>query len=601
MLAIPYNMGYTVYNSQYYKVNTMVANLKSCYNTNDGTFLWEAEPTFTGKERDDFLKCCQYHSVLHTCVNSAASETLVNELEIFARSQYNQRVYGDGDLQDNNNGAGRYPTKMLLTILILKEHANISFKEVFERCLYDLRFRYALGIENVHYPVPKLRTIKAFSQLVNSFNEKKTAELGEKYSIYNEILRNLAASTISYFGKENYTTTVRVDSTPLGSNIAYQSRVEIVTSVLKSFLNRLPYEDVLKLSLQKRADEWEKMLVVLGLGGKRLSYETEDAGMPIIKWLGYCIALIIEDVENKVIEEIPEYKLLERVFLEQFSLIEPGEPSLKAGKDISADSLQNQNDPDASYRKKYDTPVRGESANVAEFVAEHETTTDENGNEVREQKAPHVITSVDVDTATANDTDFLAPAVDAAKKIADECDHKVGVVQGDGGYSGVGPKKEMEDKGVSLVTTELKGKEATFSYKLQEDGTVLVTDRSNSDNTYTAVPVNTRDGSRKWKFTAPDENGKEKSRYITERNLEIQEIREMQKDVTGETKKLRNNVEATVRELKRGLYNGKIRYCGILRILFALSAKTVGIQTRRIFNVSKRYGIDLPALCQNWK
>ena len=261
MLAIPYNMGYTVYNSQYYKVNTMVANLKSCYNTNDGTFLWEAEPTFTGKERDDFLKCCQYHSVLHTCVNSAASETLVNELEIFARSQYNQRVYGDGDLQDNNNGAGRYPTKMLLTILILKEHANISFKEVFERCLYDLRFRYALGIENVHYPVPKLRTIKAFSQLVNSFNEKKTAELGEKYSIYNEILRNLAASTISYFGKENYTTTVRVDSTPLGSNIAYQSRVEIVTSVLKSFLNRLPYEDVLKLSLQKRADEWEKMLV----------------------------------------------------------------------------------------------------------------------------------------------------------------------------------------------------------------------------------------------------------------------------------------------------------------------------------------------------
>ena len=159
----------------------------------------------------------------------------------------------------------------------------------------------------------------------------------------------------------------------------------------------------------------------------------------------------------------------------------------------------------------------------------------------------------------------------------------------------------MEDKGVSLVTTELKGKEATFSYKLQEDGTVLVTDRSNSDNTYTAVPVNTRDGSRKWKFTAPDENGKEKSRYITERNLEIQEIREMQKDVTGETKKLRNNVEATVRELKRGLYNGKIRYCGILRILFALSAKAVGIQTRRIFNFSKRYGIDLPALCQNWK
>ena len=75
-----------------------------------------------------------------------------------------------------------------------------------------------------------------------------------------------------------------------------------------------------------------------------------------------------------------------------------------------------------------------------------------------------------------------------------------------------------------------------------------------------------------------DENGKEKTHTITERNLEIQKIRELQKDIPGETKRLRNNVEAFIRE-----YNGKFRYCGIIRILFFISAKAVGSKTRRIF------------------
>ena len=77
------------------------------------------------------------------------------------------------------------------------------------------------------------------------------------------------------------------------------------------------------------------------------------------------------------------------------------------------------------------------------------------------------------------------------------------------------------------------------------------------DNSDTAVLVNTRDGSRKWKFTTTDENGYTNLHCIIVRNLEIQEIRELQKDIPSEIKKLRNNVGASVREMKRGLYNGE--------------------------------------------
>ncbi len=44
----------------------------------------------------------------------------------------------------------------------------------------------------------------------------------------------------------------------------------------------------------------------------------------------------------------------------------------------------------------------------------------------------------------------------------------------------------------------------------------------------------------------------------------------------------------------------QIRYRRKIRILTALSAKAVGIQIRRIINFCKKYGEDLPKLCQNW-
>lgn len=95
------------------------------------------------------------------------------------------------------------------------------------------------------------------------------------------------------------------------------------------------------------------------------------------------------------------------------------------------------------------------------------------------------------------------------------------MIEGDCGYSGIEHRKKKEDKGMILVTTDPKGKGAAFSYSLNDSGTVLVTDRSNTDNTYTAVLVNTRDGYRKWKFTTTDDNGYTRLHCITERNLEI--------------------------------------------------------------------------------
>ena len=290
---------------------------------------------------------------------------------------------------------------------------------------------------------------------------------------------------------------------------------------------------------------------------------------------------------------------MERVYTDQFEE-KAGGPVLKPGKEIKADSLQNVNDPDASYANKYG-PVQGEVVNASEIIAKRGTVTDENGNEVSLPMAPHVLTGIQVETATTGDTEFIDGSVESAKEIGDACGHAVTDLLGDGGYASLEKSQELEGKGIKLVTTELKGKEPAFEYKLQDDGTVLVTDRGNPEITYVATPVNTRDGSRKWKFTVTDKDGNEKQRYVTEDTFKHQEMREKQKDLPAEIKKGRNNVQATMMELKSGWYKGKIRYRRKLWILTALSAKAIAIQTRRIFNFCLKYERDLPELCQNWK
>ena len=577
----------------------MVATIKSEFNPNLGTSIFN-HAQLSDEEYERLKNDCLDYGVLHTFITTAAKDPLIRELDEFKRAFDNKKARGsdyDGD-ENENIGAGMYPSPMLLTILILKEHENISFGMCARRVRYDLSFRYALGIDDIHCPAPSERKIKSFSKIVRLFNEFKSQELGEPYSIFNEVLKNIGISTVRYFGKNNYTGMVRVDSTLVGSNIAHHSRPEIIISVLKDYLNGLSFGQSESLTLRD-SEQWPTIMEIIGIGGKKMSYEMSDSGEAVMKYLGFALSSIINDVKQGIISETAEFPLLERVYADQFEG-KAGGPVLKPGKEIKADSLQNVNDPDASYANKYG-PVQGEVVNASEIIAKRETVTDENGNEVSQPMAPHVITGIQVETATTGDTDFIDGSIESAKEIGDASGHAVTDVLGDGGYASSKKSQELEKKGIKLVTTELKGKEPAFEYRLQDDGTVLVTDRGNPEITYVATPVNTRDGSRKWKFTVIDKDGNEKQRYVTEDTFKHQEMREKQKDLPAEIKKGRNNVEALMKELKSGWYKGKIRYRRKLRILTALSAKAIAIQTRRIFNFCLKYGRDLPELCQNWK
>ena len=577
----------------------MVATIKSEFNPNLGLSVFNNHAQLTDEEYERLKSDCEDYEAFHIFVTTAATDPLMLELDEFVRDYQGAKERGsDYDSEENENiGAGRYPSPMLLTILILKEHEHLSFDLLARRVRYDLSFRYALGIDDIHCSAPSESKIKTFVQAVKLFNESKSLELGRSYSIFNEVLKNIGISTVNYFGKDKYTGILRLDSTLAGSKIAHHSRPEIIISVLKDYLAGLSFEQSESLTL-RTTEEWPLIMDILGIGGKKMSYEMSDSGEAVMRYLGFALSSILDDVKKGIISETAEFPLLERVYMDQFNE-KTGGPVLKPGKEIKADSLQNVNDPDASYANKYG-PVQGEVVNASEIIAKRETVTDEDGNEISRPMAPHVLTGIQVETAATGDTEFIDESVESAQEIGNACGHAITGVLGDGGYASLEKSQELKEKGINLMTTELKGKESAFEYKLQDDGTLLVTDRRNPEITYVAIPANTKNGSRKWKFTFTDQDGKEKARYITEDALKHQEIREKQKALPSEIKKGRNNVEATMKEVKSGWYKGKIRYRRKIRILTALSAKAVGIQIRRIINFCKKYGEDLPKLCQNW-
>ena len=92
----------------------------------------------------------------------------------------------------------------------------------------------------------------------------------------------------------------------------------------------------------------------------------------------------------------PAHDLLQRLFDEQYA-VKDGKAVLRDKKEVKADSLQNPNDPDATYRAKNDQKVQGYVTNITETV---------------EEGKPNIITSVQVETAVFADCHFLQEAVE---------------------------------------------------------------------------------------------------------------------------------------------------------------------------------------------
>ncbi|MDO9574859.1 MAG: transposase [Candidatus Contubernalis sp.] len=325
---------------------------------------------------------------------------------------------------DNQATRPNSPVNVIICLLILKEIFGLTDEELVGSLHFDTRFQYALRATSFESQPVSINTLTNFRTRVCSYEQETGIDLIQAEV---EEQAERIAQYLEIDGKK-----VRMDSFMVSSSCKKLSRIELVYSVNAKFVKRLNQIDsamipeTCKEYLEKghknetiyrtRDVESESKLSFL----LKQSHELHKAG----------------SLAGETVTETEEFQLLTRMLTEQVTQDET--PSPKLGKDISANSLQNPTDPDATYRKKYKDNI-GYVANVAEKF---------NGKN-------SVIPTYDLKQNIYSDSKFADDIV-AKFRAASDTD-KIQLIV-DGAFYEQDKAEDALSKGIELIPGELVGR-----------------------------------------------------------------------------------------------------------------------------------------------
>lgn len=435
--------------------------------------------------------------------------------------------------KDVNRGAPTASIRQLVAMSILKEGFGCSDEDLVEKCDYDLLTRKALGLIRMEDEAPSIDTYYLFRRRICNYADATGENLME--TCFSK-LTGFQAAKFKISGRS-----IRMDSKLIGSNIAWYPRYELIH---KTFLQEIgQYMSRLNPSLRKKMQPW------LEENAKQTVYKSNaDTIQQRLGELGCIIYAVLVRVKAKD-------GLLKRVFEEQYT-VEHGQVTPRDKKTISADSVQNPNDPDAEYRQKGQQKVKGYSVNITE-------TTDQ-------KDAPSLITGVQVEGATAADNAFYE---DAIAKSETTTGTFVDTVYSDGAYQNA----DNRALAVNGVFTGIQGRQSRYRLDESDGDTVRITDTKTGE-VYEAK--RTKSGALRIPY--PGDRYKYKWRYFLPTQLESMRSRRLMEDIPQEEKNKRNNVEASIFQLCFHTRNNKTRYRGKRKHELWAFARCSWINLRRI-------------------
>ncbi len=318
----------------------------------------------------------------------------------------------------SDNGRPNTPVAILIGLCILKEWHNLTDAELLGSLEWDIRWQYALDINMDEADVSQ-KTLHNFRTLVaeNRMAEKVFSDITGK------IIREARISTASQ----------RLDSTHITSNMANLSRLGLFVRTIEKFLARL------KKAHPKTFSRLPSIYAKAYL--ERAGYFADVKSGKARRRLEKCARHLFDLVDrfrgDKIVTHMHSYKLMTRLFDEQCEII-PGadEPvALKKPADISAESLQNPSDPDATYGHK----GKGYKASLTE------TCVKENDFQV--------ITDVAVEKANKPDARDVVPVLERLEIM----DVKPDELFADAGYGTGENLLETHEKDVEFIAPVTSG------------------------------------------------------------------------------------------------------------------------------------------------
>ena len=336
------------------------------------------------------------------------------------------------------------PVNVLIGSLMLKEYFGQSEEELLMSIYCDVLYQYALHLTQMEKPPVSDRSWSRFRERLEKYEKAHGRDLMKEEM---ESLAKITAEHMQLKGNVK-----RMDSLMVASRCKRMGRLEILYAVNERavrLMNRLGICEYIPRECVHYLEEDDRNNVIYRCHGAEGEGQLDKAIRE-----GVALQKVLEETG---LTDKEEYELLSRAIEDQTETDESGNRVARDKRKISASSLQNPSDPDATFRRKAGKDYTGYVGNVVETVCEN---------------GLGVITTMDFKQNTYSDSQFLKDYLEQRPK-----DAAPETLVTDGAYGGQENVNRAKESGVELVTAGLSGKDPDIimgEFELSEDGTKVL-------------------------------------------------------------------------------------------------------------------------------
>ncbi len=457
------------------------------------------------------------------------------------------------------------PVNSLVASIILMYHNNWTTEQLFNRIDFDLLTRTALGLDTLEEtPFCPATFFNFQNRLLAHFSQTGENLIETVFdSLTRQQLKTLKIKT----------NIQRSDSFMAMSNIRSYSRTQLLIEMLIRLYRVLSDDDKRRFN--------DVLRPYIGQSSGQYIYNLQRSAIPHeLEKLGRLYHRLYEALKQSY-QDFEVFSIFERVYTEHFTVVKD-KVQVKPNEELKGSMLQSPDDIDATYRKKQGRHYRGQSVNVTE------TANPEN--------ELNLITDVAVCSNDTDDSKILNGRLEPIKDKTPDLEE----LHTDGAYGSEDNDEKMEELQITHVQTAVRGRKAEVSMEIEEV----------SEEQYTIKcphqSVSSKKARKRYKACfdvkickqcslskrcpAKEQNNKrtyyfDRSDYLLgKRNRNI-------KSLPPERRKLRPNVEATVKEFTKPFnHKGKLKVRGLFRTMVYAHAMAISINFGRVW----RYIIENP-------
>ena len=459
------------------------------------------------------------------------------------------------------------PVNQLIGSLVLKHMNDWTYNELFKNLSFNSLTRHAIGIDNAG------TDIFAEASLFNFQNKliQHLHETGE--DLVGNFFDKLTLSQLEEFDID--TTIQRGDSFLIGSNIVDYSRLGLLIEVLLRFSRKLRAED--------KTFFGELLVPYLGQRSLEYVYKIERSDIPKeLEQIGTLYYQLYTKLNGEY-SELKEWAAFERAYKDYF-VVEDEKVTLIPSSELGSNHLLSPDDLEATFRNKNGRKSKGYVGHISETA--------------HPDNALNLVTDLSVGP---NNLDDAAILEDRLEKMLDKTP-QLKEYHSDGGYGSPSLDRRMEEENITQITTAVRGRKPFVEMRIStEEEAIKVDCQGGQQGIVTELSID-KQGRKRWKVTFDydkcqncpfadkcrtivqgiKKGNPKRAWYFGEKQLLKHQREQNYHNLPVERKKIRPNVEATVKEMKKGMNNEKVRLRGSAQILFYMTFTAIGVNLGRI-------------------